>query len=1064
MSTCTFRTADFFGFRTALLPFRIFEDWSRNLTLPEAGESSLESAVAVDEVVLRERLQLLLKDPVILEALLLASPDLVEALPYWQEAPTSTKGRRVERSLVKYLSRLCGRSTPFGLFAGSSLGRLGSHTSLAIHRREDYIRHTRPDMDYLCNLASVLAADPAIARLLTYTPNSSLYTAAGRLHYCESRQKGKRRTYHLVAVDPTDYLEALLVRAARGASFADLATSLVCDEISLEAAEAYVQELIESQILVSDLEPAVTGPEPLHSMIRTLSALPHEGAQLAAKVLAEVRDSLISIDASPLGVAPARYKGIAERLKTLPAPVEMNRLFQTDLVKPAPEAELGGEVLVELQSVVEALWRLPNRSWDPFKDFKQAFRSRYEEREVPLAEVLDEESGIGFGNHGGGEDSPLLEGLPLGGSAGESNTPWGTWETWLTQRLLEHQACGEGVLTLTLDELKPFLKSKLEQVPDAFSIIAKVVAKSPEAIEEGKFGLYVAGGSGPGGANLLGRFCHGDPGLTQQVEAYIRAEEAYRPESVYAEIVHLPEGRIGNVILRPVLRDYEVPFLGRSGADPEHQIPLTDLYVSLREGRIVLRSRRLGKEVLPRLTNAHNFRARGLGLYQFLCQLQFQSLASVVGWSWGPLNDMPFLPRVALGRTVLAKARWLVKSEELRGILEPKGAGRVGPLRAWVVQRRLPRFVLLADGDNKLPVDFHNILSIEVFLDLVEERPDFTLEELFPDSTELGAYGPEGTFVHELVVPFLTQREALVEVPLPRKAPPQLMRYFPPGSEWLYAKIYTGYAGADALLRGPLAVLVEEALDSGAADRWFFIRYSDPDHHLRLRFRGDPDRLCAHVLPRLYKCLKPHIASGLVGKFMLDTYARELERYGGDIGMPLCENIFQADSELTIKLLQNFYGEKFADQRWKFCLISTDRLLRDFGYNLSERLNLMLVIRDGYRIEFMMERKAEHHYGKRYREERRVVESAVLDLNASQFKEAFPFFESRSESNRAYVEELSKLKDPDSIVRSLIHMSSNRLLRSTQRRQEMAIADFLVRAYESQLARENAREKTIKPA
>ncbi len=65
-----------------------------------------------------------------------------------------------------------------------------------------------------------------------------------------------------------------------------------------------------------------------------------------------------------------------------------------------------------------------------------------------------------------------------------------------------------------------------------------------------------------------------------------------------------------------------------------------------------------------------------------------------------------------------------------------------------------------------------------------------------------------------------------------------VQRTFPPGSEWLYAKLYTGTATADQILRDVIAPLVAEVLGSGAAERWFFIRYGDPDWHVRLRFHG----------------------------------------------------------------------------------------------------------------------------------------------------------------------------------------------------------------------------------
>jgi hypothetical protein len=68
---------------------------------------------------------------------------------------------------------------------------------------------------------------------------------------------------------------------------------------------------------------------------------------------------------------------------------------------------------------------------------------------------------------------------------------------------------------------------------------------------------------------------------------------------------------------------------------------------------VVLRSARLGCEVLPRLTT-RNF-AASHGVYRF-CALQEQGVASAVGWDWGPLYGSAFLPRVVYGRLVLARA------------------------------------------------------------------------------------------------------------------------------------------------------------------------------------------------------------------------------------------------------------------------------------------------------------------------------------------------------------------------------------------------------------------------
>ena len=110
---------------------------------------------------------------------------------------------------MRYLARMAGRATPFGLFAGCSVGAIGAEARLEIAGRSQYRRHTRLDTDYLFALADALARDPALRPAFSYRPNSSLYRSAGRVRYVESRLKDTLRSYHLVAVEPSEARSAM---------------------------------------------------------------------------------------------------------------------------------------------------------------------------------------------------------------------------------------------------------------------------------------------------------------------------------------------------------------------------------------------------------------------------------------------------------------------------------------------------------------------------------------------------------------------------------------------------------------------------------------------------------------------------------------------------------------------------------------------------------------------------------------------------------------------------------------------------------------------------------------
>ena len=88
-------------------------------------------------------------------------------------------------------------------------------------------------------------------------------------------------------------------------------------------------------------------------------------------------------------------------------------------------------------------------------------------------------------------------------------------------------------------------------------------------------------------------------------------------------------------------------------------------------------------------------------------------------------------------------------------------------------------------------------------------------------------------------------------------------RSFPPGSVWLYAKLYTGRATTDALLREGLGPLVRSLRERGVIEGWFFIRYGDPDWHVRLCFHGTPERLRGEALPAVESAVNPLLRSGL---------------------------------------------------------------------------------------------------------------------------------------------------------------------------------------------------------
>jgi len=62
-----------------------------------------------------------------------------------------------------------------------------------------------------------------------------------------------------------------------------------------------------------------------------------------------------------------------------------------------------------------------------------------------------------------------------------------------------------------------------------------------------------------------------------------------------------------------------------------------------------------------------------------------------------------------------------------------------------------------------------------------------------------------------------------------------MKRTFILGEEWLYYKIYCGAKTADLLLTDTLRPLLNRLTATNQINQWFFIRYTDPENHIRLR-------------------------------------------------------------------------------------------------------------------------------------------------------------------------------------------------------------------------------------
>ncbi|SDD27600.1 lantibiotic dehydratase family protein [Williamwhitmania taraxaci] len=725
--------------RTPLLPFNSFQNLLSNSSR------------------LRETFRDAAKVPMINEALFVAAPEFHAQLQSWIDGGgmDAIEDERILQTLYKYISRMSSRCTPFGLFAGCTTGFVGTQTKVELSEFSEHERHTRLDMLYLCNLASALSRHDTIKPNLRYFPNTSIYKSGEHLRYIEYRYKKDKRTHHLVQVKDSLYINFVLERAKSGGRIHDLSQLLAHEGIPLLQAEDFINRLISNQILVGELDPTITGVEFFDRIQQILEPL--EGIDKVNRIFADVKRKFNFID-TQIGNAPALYYDIAADLKQLNIDFDIKYLIQTDVALNAKKSSLSSETMHSVMQGIVAFNKLTDIGGsDNINQFKEAFLRRYDTREVPLLQALDVETGVGYLQGNDGVFSPLVENIILSPKVDDSpKVKWTPVQNFLLNKLLSAVESGSAEINITDDDLLQF-KENWDNLPPTFTSLVRIVEAPCEQFPNGRILMENAGGNSA--ANLLGRFCHGNEKIYRWVSEIVDREQELFPDAIVAEIIHLPESRVGNVVLHPAFRKFEIPVITASSVCSKYTICLDDLFVSIRNGEVCLRSKRLNKRVIPRLSNAHNYSANSIPVYQFLCDLQCQGLRTWLGFNWGILkHNYPFKPRVVYKDLIFSPAEWLVKKDEIEAIMGAHDSPELlANVERWRTQRHISMYVLLEEGDNSLFIDFSNWLSVKTFLSAVKKKGNFMLREFLFNPSNAVVRSNNDMFTNEFVLGFYKQ-------------------------------------------------------------------------------------------------------------------------------------------------------------------------------------------------------------------------------------------------------------------------------------------------------------------
>src|SRR5581483_11715595 len=713
--------------------------------------------------------------------------------------------------------------------------------------------YTRPDMAWLFPLIRLLETIPAVRTHLHFVANTAAYVRRGRIFLLEPFSGGPVKNTEAVSLRATGAAMYALALARQPVSYAALVETLLASTPGATPAkvEGLIVTLWKHSLLVSHLRPPLTIENPTRYLAERLAEIP-AAAPIAAQLLAYL-EAIEDWDASSWTEDTKAYRLLIEQARQLTAQVEAlavhcgpasaskatttiaekksSVLLQVDTTLHLATRHVAASLGKDVARAAELMLRLSPlpRGFTNIQAYRQAFLERYgDAREVPLLEMLDPQFGLGVAQLSSMTASKDLPVYP-------------ERQQELLRLALDALRERKQVIQLNAEQLKRLETTTAESsLPASLDINAFVAASSPQAVDRGDYLIVIGPNVGALQAGrYLGRFAHILGEEAQQALALTAEKEALlAPDLIHAEIVYQPrDDRMMNVVIRPAVRCHEILYGVMPGVAQAHVIPLDELVVGVRNGRFYLRWATQNREV--RVCTGHMLStAQAPAPIRFLSEMGQDQVALSSNFQWGDCADFPFLPRIQVGRIVLSLARWRICSQFHLAELTPQHAEDFpAALAAWRKRWDVPRYVYLSLGDNRLLLDLTcpaQAEELRASLHPLKNGEAIVLEEALPGPEHAWMPGPGGHYLTEFVIslvrrPTQIQQAQTATATKQQRIPAQshnalaaAMRLQPPGSEWLFVKLYCAATLQDELLTGPLRAFVLQMLEHQFIHNWFF--------------------------------------------------------------------------------------------------------------------------------------------------------------------------------------------------------------------------------------------------
>ncbi|MFJ8099026.1 lantibiotic dehydratase [Lysinibacillus sp. NPDC096212] len=958
-------------------------------------------------------INLVLNNQVIKEAIYFANPNLLNELKKYNNK-SDKKKRNIITSLYKYLARISTKSTPFGLFSGVQevSQKNTSYTSLNNQTEKKNNKYIRVDSMWLLGVIEKIEVQEQLWDFINvkfvdmylfegdriFFPYKTMYGQFDRY-----KEQGEKNGF---SIRNSELINKIRLIATDFIPLSVLLFELknIYTDFNVTEIKSYLKQLISLEILHTNLRPNLTNANSLDDLLLFFKRN-NLADQPMCQLLYKIQECISEYSDLELG----KFESI-ELLNEIK--VKMEDLYKCkdylhiDL-KFESDYELPRNCNEDIKKAIDILslfliHRNHNHN-QSLETFKKVFIEKYGyNTEIKLVELLYSLEITDYTTKN--ITTRTLDEV-------EDHTIYNYMESLITNALFQ----GFEELEITDNEIikfKQYQKIDFSYVNESFDMLFSIV-KNNDLVY-----LTVNNDNFSDNAGqLIGRFF---PLLSDK---YIKEIEILNDfeKSIYGDNYEIAEvgcqsvyGRASNISSTINPRDHELPIL--SGFSKlKNNIKIGSILSGINDyGELYLKNSDTNNLIVPKTTNMLNGVNYFPEVYKFLLdvgkegEIPFQTFFPIF------YNKFVFTPRIRYKNIVLSKKQWRIDMYILQLEKQFKYEDWEYAISKWRETYKVPRIVEMKNLDSTIYFNLENSLHLKIL------RKEFSkLNKLIFTEVDYGIdinSIKENQFKEELTVSILNKRSIKKKFNTMHNNP-EIKRKIIPGDDWIYYKLYIKEDYQDELLIKSVLPSMNKLLKENKIYSYFYVRYIDSRPHIRLRIKVDSTNF-NFVFSFMYDWIKKYIEENFIDSLSIDTYYPEYMRYGGQRLEERFHEVFFADSQYCLELLN--LNNKIGEPIEKIIIFSVKCLLQDIGFEKDKQIKLINQYLDLHRLNKKILKLSFKDY---------ILENSGID-DSNFESEEFSKFRACVLKQFSKELEIAQLEgfDMNDIVLSVIHMNVNRLM------------------------------------